>query len=64
MGLTRGGRVVGLGGSAKLADVEDWLYNDGFETTKTVYGEKLAELKVRCRLWRPPALTTCLRALS
>jgi heat shock protein 4 len=31
--------------TAKNEAMEDWLYNDGFDATKSVYSEKLAELK-------------------
>ena len=31
--------------TAKQEETENWLYEDGFDATKTVYAEKLAELK-------------------
>jgi heat shock protein 4 len=31
--------------NAKQEEVENWLYEDGFDATKSVYAEKLAELK-------------------
>ena len=30
-----------------LDDTEDWLYGEGEDETKTVYQERLAEMKVR-----------------
>lgn len=32
--------------SAALESIENWLYEDGFDATKSVYAEKLGELKV------------------
>lgn len=32
--------------SSMLTDAEDWLYNDGFESTKQQYARKIDELKV------------------
>jgi hypothetical protein len=32
--------------SAKLDATETWLYDEGFDSTKTIYAGKLAELKV------------------
>ena len=32
-----------------LNDTEDWLYGEGEDETKTVYQDRLAQLKVRIR---------------
>ena len=37
--------------SAKLQEVEDWLYEDGEDETKSVYIAKLEELKKVCCLF-------------